>query len=327
MVTRRGGGAADAQEGERLVREPASRLPLLILASGAEDLLRDRVVAAFRAGGEAEGAEFQKLEGDSVDASRLLEALASVSLFGGSRRIWIREVSRLEKGAEEALLAWAAGDGEGARVLATTARGVAELKTLQSLAARATVISCDAGAAQAHRWAERLAEEAGLKLPGGALEAIAARAGSLLALSHEIDKLRVHAGPDGRVPARALEILAGVRTAASAERWAAAVIAGDARGARAEAAALDAEGIGGTACLWAIAERALGVLDPQPYMSYRRSGSASVSLEPGAARRALDVVYRADRALKTGEVKDRELREFVEREIASMTSEGPHAGA
>ena len=323
MVTRRSASLA-APEAERLLREPASKLPPLTLASGAEDFLRDRLVLAFREGAGAEGSEFQRLEGDSVDASQLAEALASVSLFGATRRIWIREVSRLEKGAEEALLAWAGGSGEGARVLATTSRAVPELKTLQSLAARATMVSCDASDAEARRWAERLAEEAGLKLPGGALEAIASRAPNLLAWSHEIDKLRVHAGADGRLPASALDILAGARTAASAERWAGAVIAGNLREARVEAAALDAEGVGGTACLWAVAERALGVLDPQPYMAYRRGGASSASLGPDAARRALDVVYRADRALKSGEVKDQELREFVEREIASMTPEGSH---
>jgi DNA polymerase III delta subunit len=312
MVTRRG-GTLSSQDAERLLAGTASKVPPLTLATGAEDFLRDRVVAAFRAGGEAEGAEFQRIEGDSVDASRLAEALASVSLFGGSRRVWLREVSRLDRGAEEALLAWAGGTGEGARVLATTSRAVAELKTLQSLASRATVVSCDASGDEVSRWAERLATEAGLKLPGGALEAIAARAPNLLALSHEIDKLRVHAAPDGRLPAQALETLAGARTAASAERWAAAVIAGDVRRARAEAAALDAEGVGGTACLWAIAERALGVLDPQPYGAYRRGGAGSPPLSPGAARTALDVVYRADRALKSGEVRDQELREFVER--------------
>ena len=324
MVTRRGGTLSTA-DAERLLREGAEKLPPLTLASGSEDFLRDRVVSAFRAGGVDEGAEFQRLEGDSVDASQLAEALASVSLFGGSRRVWIREASRLEKSAEEALLAWESGGGEGARVLVTTARAIPELKTLQSLASRATVVSCDASDAEVLRWAGRMAEEAGLKLPGGALEAIVSRAANLLALSHEIEKLRVHAAPDGRLPAAALETLAGARTTASAERWAAAVIAGDAKTARAEAAALDAEGIGGTACLWAVAERALGVLDPQPW-AYRRGG-AGTPLSPAAARRALDAVYRADRALKSGEVKDQELREFVEREIASMTSEAAHAGA
>lgn len=325
MVTKRG-GTLSAADAERALRETADRLPAITLASGAEDFLRDRVVAAFRAGGEREGSDFQRLEGDSVDASQLAEALASVSLFGGSRRVWIREVSRLEKGAEEALLAWASAGGEGARVLATTARAVADLKTLQSLAASATVVSCDLGGPELSRWAGRLAEEAGLKLPGGGLEAIAARSANLLALSHEIEKLRVHAAPDGRLPAAALEALAGARTTASAERWAAAVIAGDARAARVEAAALDQEGVGGTACLWAVAERALGVLDPQPW-AIRRGGGGPAALTPAAARRALDAVYRADRALKSGEVRDQELREFVEREIASMSLEGHHAGA
>jgi DNA polymerase III delta subunit len=315
-----------ANDAERALRQAADKLSPITLASGTEDFLRDRVVAAFRAGGESEGADFQRLEGDTVDASQLAEALASVSLFGGSRRVWLREVSRLDRGAEDALLAWASAGGEGARVLATTARAIPDLKTLQSIAGNATVVSCDASDADALRWAGRLAEEAGLKLPGGALEAIAARSANLLALSHEIEKLRVHAAPDGRLPAAALETLAGARTAASAERWAAAVIAGDTRTARAEAAALDAEGVGGTACLWAVAERALNVLDPQPW-AFRRGGGASVSLTPAAARRALDAVYRADRALKSGEVRDQELREFVEREIASMTSEGAHAGA
>jgi hypothetical protein len=40
-------------------------------------------------------------------------------------------------------------------------------------------------------------------------------------------------------------------------------------------------------------------------------------MRPVDARRALEVVYRADRALKRGELRDAELRDFVEREIAA----------
>jgi hypothetical protein len=136
-----------------------------------------------------------------------------------------------------------------------------------------------------------------------------------MTLSREVEKLRLLAGPDGTVPAAALNVLAGARGAASAERWAIAVLAGDAGSARAESATLDLEGSAGTTSLWAIAERALAVLDPQPYGSYRRSGSAGPSLGPDAARRVLHAVYRADRALKRGEVRDSELRTFVEQEL------------
>jgi DNA polymerase III delta subunit len=200
------------------------------------------------------------------------------------------------------------------RVLVTTARDVTDLKVLQSLASRATVVTLAPSPAEMRRWAERLVTEAGLKLPSGGLDPIAARSSNLLALSHEVEKLQLHAGPDGRLPATALETLAESRGGASVERWALAVLAGDVARARAEAAALETQGEGGTASIWAVAERALAALDPSPY-GYRRSSGPP--MRPAQARRALEVVYRADRALKRGELRDAELRDFVEREIAA----------
>lgn len=313
MVTRGPSTLAPA-DAERLLAGPAASIPTLVLAAGPEEFLRDRIVHAFRSGGAAESSEFQRLEGDDLDAATLIEALTSVSLFADTRRVWIREAAKLEKGAEEALLQWASGRGEGVRILVTTAREVTDLKVLQSLASRATVVTLAPSPAETKRWAERLVAEAGLKLPSGALEEIAGRSGNLLSLTQELDKLRLHAGADGRLPASALDSLADTRGGASVERWAAAVIAGDAAHARVEAAALEAQGEGGTAALWAVAERALNALDPSPY-GYRRSSGPS--MRPADARRALEVIYRADRALKRGELRDAELRDFVEREIAA----------
>jgi DNA polymerase III delta subunit len=313
MVTRGPSTLAPA-DAERLLAGPAAAIPTLVLAAGPEEFLRDRLVHAFRAGAGAESSEFQRLEGDDLEAATLLEALTSVSLFADTRRVWIREAAKLEKDAEEALLSWAAGRGEGVRVLVTTARDVTDLKVLQSLASRATVVALAPSPAEMKRWAERLVTEAGLKLPSGALDAIALRSNSLLALSQELLKLQLHAGADGRLPATALDSLAGSRGGASVERRAAAVIAGDVARARVEAAALEAAGEGGTAALWAVAERALYALDPSPY-GYRRSSGPP--MRPADARRALEVVYRADRALKQGELRDAELRDFVEREIAA----------
>ena len=145
-----------------------------------------------------------------------------------------------------------------------------------------------------------------------------AHAPNLLALSREMEKLRLLAAADGSVPASALDVLAGARGGASAERWATAVLAGDAARARAEAATLDAEGVGGTSCLWAIAERALAALDPQPYGNYRRGGGGP-ALRPAEARRALHVVYQADRGLKRGEIRDTEIRDYVEHELAGAS--------
>ena len=312
MVTRRG-ARLDVPQAERLLAGPASGLPPLTLAAGSDDFLRDRVVAAFRAGAAAEGADLSRLEGDDLSAEELAAALTSISLFSQARRIWIREGSKIDRATEEALLAWVDGSGEGVRVLVTTAREIAELKLLQSLAEKAAVVACEAGPAETRRWIGELAREASIRLPAGAVEAIAAHAPNLLALSREMEKLRLHAADDGSVPASALNVLAGARSGASAERWATAVLAGDAARARAEAATLDAEGVGGTSCLWAIAERALAALDPQPsYGGYRRAGTSGPALRPAEARKALHVVYQADRALKRGEIRDTEIRDYVE---------------
>lgn len=318
MVTRRG-ASLSVVEGERLLAKPSAEIPALTIAAGEDDFLRDRIVAAFRDGAQREGAEFLRLEGDAASAEEVAEALAAISLFATARRIWVREVAKIAKAAEEVLLAWAAGSGEGARVLVTSARGVADLRALQNLAATGTAIPCVASPAESRRWAERLVESAGLKLPSQGLEALLARAPSLLALSREIEKLAVHAGPGGKLPASALDIVAGARGGGSAERWAEAVLAGDRERARKEAAVLDAEGVGGTGSLWAIAERALQALDPPPYAVWQRSGARRPALSASAARQALDAVYRADRALKRGEIPDSELRDYVEQAITEKT--------
>jgi DNA polymerase III delta subunit len=318
MVTRRSTGTLGVEQAEQLLAGPSASLPPVVLAAGQDDYLRDRLVAAFKAGGAAEGAELLRFEGDEVGAEDLAQGFAALSLFGSTRRLWIREGSKLDRACEETVTAWAAGPAQGVRVLVTSVRAVEELKVLQALSAGGTVVPCSAGARDRHRWAERLAADAGLKLPSGALEALVDRTGSLLALGQEIEKLRLHTDAAGRIRADALEALAGARGNASSDRWAEAVLSGDRARARAEAASLEAEGTGGTSALWAVASRALAALDPQPY-GYARGGARG-GMDASAARRALDVVYRADRALKRGELKDSELRDFVEEEIRSAGS-------
>ena len=123
MVTSRG-GRQTIREAEQMLRGPATGIAPFVLASGGEDYLRDRLVAAFREGARDEGSEFRRLEGDELDAATLEGALTSLPLFGNAVRLWIRECSKLEKGVTDALLAWTRGLGEGVRVLATTAREV-----------------------------------------------------------------------------------------------------------------------------------------------------------------------------------------------------------
>ena len=310
MVT--GRARAGFDEAERSLAGPASRLPAITVAAGAEDYLRDRLVGAFRRGCEAEGAEFLRLEADDVSAEELAQALASVSLFGDQRRIWIREGAKLDRACEEALLAWADSGGAGARVLVTTVREVADLKVLQGLAERGAAVACDAGPAERRRLGERMLEEHGLHLPGGALDAIVDRAGNLLALAREIEKLSLHADAQGRVGADVLEVLATGRGAASTGRWAESVIRGDRATAAAESTKLDAEGEGGGSSLWALAERGLNALDPSPWYDRRGGGGAGTPMKPERARALLDRVYRADRGLKRGEIPDADLRTFLE---------------
>lgn len=313
MVTRRAAAPRRLAlaEAEAVLRGPSDGLPPLTLAAGADEYLRGRAVAAFRAGAETEGADFQRVEGDELEAETLAEALASISLFATSRRLWIREAAKLDKACEEALFVWADGTADGVRVLATTARDAEDLKTLQAIGARGLTIPCEARPSDVARWAERLVGESRLKLPAGAAAAIAGNAGNLLALSQELDKLRALADSDGTVPAAALSSLRMARGGGSLDRWADAVLSGDGGGARREAAALDAEGVAGTSALWAVAERALAALEPQAF-AYRRGTPSTVRLTIAAARGALDAVYAADRGLKRGEIRDTEIRDVIE---------------
>ncbi len=312
MVTMRRGkaGILSARDAEPILRGGGKALPPLVLAAGEEDFLRERLVRAFREGAEAEGAEFQRLEGDVLDAETLAGALATLSLFGGSRRIWIREGSKMGAVVEDALLAWAGNPDESTFVLVTTARGVEELKFLGTLAGLAVTVSCRLRGGEGLQWAEVIAREEGVKLPGATIEAVYRSAPDLLSFRQEMRKLAARADDAGRVPAEALDALRVARVGASVERWAQAVLAGSAAEARAETEALAQEGLGGTQALWALAECALGALEPQTFY-YKRAGRANVSLTPRKARAVLDQVYRADRALKRGEMRDSDLTQAL----------------
>jgi DNA polymerase III delta subunit len=314
LVTRRATGTPEAVARALRAGEPPA--PFL-LAAGPSDYWRDEIARAYRDGAAAAGAELVRLEGDELDAAGLAAALESLSLFALERRIWIREGAKLEKACEDRLLAWAdapPAPGGSLAILLTTAREPSELKFLGSLAAKAVVVACEERPADAAREADRLAREAGLTLPPGLAAALGARATSLLSLRQEIEKLRLAAGPDGRLQASSTAALMAGRTGASVDRWAAAAIARDAASTRAEAAALAAEGVSAGNALWAVASVALGALEPQGYgYGYRGRSGSTPSLRPGAARAALDAVYQTDRAMKRGEIRDEEVLDVLER--------------
>ncbi|HLQ66251.1 MAG TPA: hypothetical protein VK123_03355 [Candidatus Limnocylindrales bacterium] len=315
-MTVKRGATLPFDEAERALSGGWEAMPPLVLAAGPDEFLRSRLVAAFRAGGESEGAELERLDAEALTAETLAGALASLSLFSSSRRLWIREGSKLDKECEDALVAWTRGGAEATRLLVTTAREIAELRGLQALAAAGASVACALRPGEAVRWVDRMLAEAGLVLPPGAGAALAEHAKDLLEARQEIEKLRLYAEPSGKVPAAALAALRGARAGGSLDRWADAVLARDARAARREAAALDAEGVGGTSALWAVAERALAALEPQAF-AYRRGAAPRVTLPPSAARAALHAVYAADRALKRGEARDAELRDLIERMLLS----------
>ena len=301
----KGEGARSPREAEPMLRGPASGIPAIVLGAGPEEFLRERLMWAFREGAEAEGAEFQRLEGDALTAETLASAFATLSLFGAARRIWIREGSKMGNATEEALLAWAGAPGEGVTVLLTTARDIDELKFLGALAAVATTVTCRLRGGEGLEWAELIAREEGVKLPGATVETIFRAPPDLLSFRQEMRKLAAHADAGGRLPARALDALRDARAGASVDRWAQAVLGGSASQARAETEALAREGVGGTSALWALAECALAALEPQSF--YYRRARPAVPLARIKARAVLDQVYQADRALKRGEIRDTEL--------------------
>ena len=303
-------GSMSVREAEVLLRGPASKLPPIVLGAGPDDFLRERLVLAARAGAEAEGSEFQRLEGDVLDAETLAGALTTLSLFGGATRIWIREGAKMGGPVEETLLGWIDSPGEGVFVLLTTARDTDELKFLGALVGRALVVPCVARGGEGLEWASIIAAEEQVKLPGATLSAVFRSAPDLLSYRQEIRKLSAHADAEGRVPAHALDGLREAQSAASVERWAQAVLAGSAAEARVETEALAREGVSGTSALWALAECALGALEPQAFF-YRRATRPAVPLKADKARAVLDQVYRADRALKRGQIRDAELADTL----------------
>jgi DNA polymerase III delta subunit len=313
-MVRAGGGRLAFPDAERLLAGPAAGLPALVLAAGAEALLHARLVAAFRTGAAAEGSEFRRLEGDELNAAELEGALQSLTLFGAGVRLWIRECSKLEKAAAESLLAWARGGAEGVRVLATTLREPGELKLLESFAERAAAVPCTVRPEERGRWAERMAREAGLTLPAGIAAAVAESSPDLLAASQELAKLAALADASGKLPQGASLVLRGAQAESTLDGWVNAVLAGDPRRARAEAAALAGAGPGGTAALWAVAERALGALEPGGFGWPRRQPARPIPA--AAARRILDAVYRADRALKRGELREEDLMDALAPAVA-----------
>ena len=284
MVKSRPGSVA-VRDAERLLGGAAAGLPPAMLAAGADGYLRDRLVRACRAGAESEGAEFLRLEGDSLNAETLAGAFATRSLFGAARRIWIREGSKMAGAVEEMLLGWTEAPGDGVFVLLTTAREAGDLKFLQTLSSRAATVSCSFDRRDGSEWAETIAREEGLKLPSNTVEAILDACGDLLSYSQEIRKLAARADAEGRVPASALDVLREARASASLDRWASAVLSGTAAAARAETEVLARDGVGGTSALWAIAERALSSLDPQSFF-YRRTVQEGPRLDPARARGA-----------------------------------------
>ena len=311
-------GRMTAAEAETKLRGSASGLPPAILAAGGDDFLRERLVRACRAGAGSEGSEFQRLEGDALDAETLASDLATLSLFGGARRVWIREGSKMDRAVEETLLGWMATPGEGVFVLVTTARDPGDLKFLEALSSKATTVTCALRPGEGLAWTQRLAAEEGLKLPGSTVEALWTAMGDLLSVRQEIEKLAAHADAEGRVPIAALDSLRGARIGASLDRWAAIVLTGTAAASRAETQALAREGVGGTSALWAIAQRALASLEPQGF-GYRGAAPQGPPLQPHTARAVLDAVYRADRALKRGDIRDYELADRLVQTVRQAT--------
>ena len=177
------------------------------------------------------------------------------------------------------------------------------------LAEHAVVVSCTVRPGERAAWAGRIAREAGLALPAGLETAIAEAAPDLLAVSQEVDKLAALADAKGRVPGEAAGALRGAQVRGSLDRWVEAALASDMGAARAEAAALETAGIGASAALWALAERALSSLEPGALGGPRRTSAGA--LPPATARRVLDAVYRVDRAIKRGQLRDEDWTDAI----------------
>ncbi len=199
------------------------------LVVGGEDLLRDAALAALETSVLAGGPRdfnFDRLDTDSAEPSRLEEALATLPLMAKHRLVVLRETEGRGGGLDER---WARvleerlalREGESAGVLVVVARKVdRRSRFVKVFRDPAVEVECEAptGARELREFLAHEARGLEVELAADAAELLVERVGPhLMLLRNELEKLRSGVGTGGRIDRAAVAL--GVSSIAEESIW------------------------------------------------------------------------------------------------------------
>jgi len=314
------------------------RVEPVYLLVGDQDLLRELAATKLQiavVGETPSPFNFERFDGESGDASRIVMAANMMPLLGGRRLILVKRASRLVE--SEASLQAYVEDPNPATVLVLDLdkKPDGRRKGWKDLEKKAAVVACDAPDAwELQDWVAEEGKARGLKLGREEVRYLVTEVGSdLRRLSNELEKLSLYASGD-RLDLETMAEVLGRGRAQSVFKFIDAVASGDAGSALRQLGRLLEEGEVPLRIL-ALLDRLVGQLriakDAQasgrkdsslagllgaPPSAARAIGESARRLRPAFLRRAVEALADTDRLLKSSRLPHRVVMEGLVLELA-----------
>lgn len=176
------------------------------LLAGEEALLRDDALAALRAAvleGGAADFNFDRLDGDSLTASALIDAVGMLPVMAPRRLVVLREPEGRRAGAKALLeslgdLVGSLEDGSSTVLVVCATKADRRARWVKAFSDPRATVACDPprGGAVLTRFVRAEADRQGVRLGRGVAELLAERVGpQLMSLRQEIAKVALAAAP------------------------------------------------------------------------------------------------------------------------------------
>ncbi|MFN3681389.1 MAG: DNA polymerase III subunit delta [Nitrospira sp.] len=184
------------------------------LAVGEEDLLRDQVVAVFKAALLGEGGDFNYdlFYGDEATGADIRNCASELPAFAARRLVVVKAAEKLPAKETEVLLDYLSQPVETTTLVFVSAKLDGRLKFAQALTRQAVLIDCSPLKDwQLDGWIAKEAERLGLRLDQQAQQALKDFAGSSLqGLRRELEKLAAYTLASRVATAADVEALRGI---------------------------------------------------------------------------------------------------------------------
>lgn len=308
------------------------------LLLGDQDLLRElasRKLQNAIVGEMPSPFNFERFDGETGDASRILMSANTMPLLGGRRLVLVKRASRLVE-SEPSLQAYVEDPNPSTvLVLDLEKKPDGRRKGWKDLEKKAVVVSCDAPDPwELQEWVSEEGRARGLKLGREEIRYLVTEVGSdLRRLSNELEKLSLYASGD-RLDLEIIAEVLGRGRAQSVFKFTDAVASGDAGSALRQLGRLLEEGEAPLRIL-ALLDRLVGQLriakDAQasgkkdanlagllgaPPSAAKAIGESARRLSRGFLKRAVDALGDTDRLLKSSRLPHRVVMEGLVLELA-----------